>query len=98
MAAMHAIGGTCGVIQSCRLSWLGCYYVYGSVVARAERDQVSGAIVWRDEQHQDGTLVSEMALDVREAIECMPVAQTTAGLESPPLDRAAVDVPDAGGL
>jgi hypothetical protein len=46
--AMRALGGTHGVIQICRLSWLGFCYEYGLVVARAELDQVSGTVVWLD--------------------------------------------------
>lgn len=45
--AIHAIGGTRGVIQICRLASLGPHYVYGAVVARAERDEASDAVVWR---------------------------------------------------
>lgn len=47
--ALHVLAGTHGVIQICWLSWLGSYYEYGSVVARAEIDEATGAVVWRDE-------------------------------------------------
>jgi hypothetical protein len=47
-AVLRDIGGTCGVIQICRVSVLGPEYVYGSVVARCEIDRATGAIVWRD--------------------------------------------------
>lgn len=53
--AMRALGGTHGVIRTCRLSWLGPYYEYGLVVARAELDGASGAVVWRDELWPDAT-------------------------------------------
>ncbi|MBC6466663.1 hypothetical protein [Actinomadura alba] len=94
--AIHAIGGTGGAIQSCQLSWLGCYYLYGPVVAHAERDEASGTIVWRDELDHAGTSVSEMPLAVREAIACLPVTQNSIEFESTSHQTAAVDLRNYG--
>ncbi|GAA2096780.1 hypothetical protein GCM10009780_44170 [Actinomadura alba] len=80
--ALRMSPGSQGLIQICRLSWLGPYYVYGAVIARAELDRSSGAVVWHEETRPAGTWLEEMSLAVREAIDCMPLHQTS-GEEAP---------------
>lgn len=91
--AMRALGGTHGVIQICRLSWLGPYYEYGLVVARAQLDEASGAVVWRDDLWPEAPCAV-----VKEAIEHMAVEQSSGGREP----RQRLDLPgdttEAGGL
>ncbi|GAA2120662.1 hypothetical protein [Actinomadura alba] len=94
--AFHATGGTHGVLQICHLSWLGPYYLYGSVIARAERIAATGAIVWHDGPQLRATAPSGMSPAVREALACMPVKQTSSGLW-PRSGIGTVDSATAGG-
>jgi hypothetical protein len=78
---MRATNATRGIVQICHLSWWGPYYLYGAVIARAERIEATGAIVWHDETLSAGTSFGEISPAVREAIACMPLQQSSAGRE-----------------